>query len=253
MSDVDPTKAMFRVWSVSTGAVPPAAWDILSASERANAARFVHDADRESYVAAHAALRVVLSQVLQIVPHWVQFARTPAGRPFVVHPDPGNWDFNLSHTRGRALVALRRGGLVGVDVERLDPERSASEVSLVAVEEMLSAEELSVVQGCDPERRRRFLLEAWVAREAFAKACGAGITRLDLRRVVPDPLPTAEGPAQERVRLRVPREWERGSGWTLQRLATGGEDVAAVAYSGVDTPSFADWDWGVREPCTPGL
>lgn len=151
-----------QVWSVDL-AQPPALVAgleaVLADDERERAARL---ADRQRWVVARAALRVVLGGRLGVPPGAVEFALGEHGKPEL----PGSrLRFNLSHSGDRALVAVADGIEVGVDVERT-ARRSQ------AVERTLTDGERAGLTGAD---RHVELLRIWCRKEALAKALGGGL------------------------------------------------------------------------------
>jgi 4'-phosphopantetheinyl transferase len=129
----------------------PASW--LDADERARAAR-LHDAtDRHRWLVSHVALRLLLGASLEVHPSAVPLTREacprcggPHGRPTLGHGRPLR--FSLSRSEGHALVALRRGLDVGVDLE-------------------------ITVAGLRPSDD----LARWVRTEALLKSTGEGLSR----------------------------------------------------------------------------
>src|SRR5690606_17886926 len=92
----------------------------LSDWDRQNAAAMA-DADASAHwLAAHAALRLLLERSLGSAWRGREFARGIGVRP---HLRGAPIAFSLSHVAGLALIALAPGGDVGVDVERLRPVR----------------------------------------------------------------------------------------------------------------------------------
>jgi 4'-phosphopantetheinyl transferase len=131
---------------------------VLSAGERERAARL---ARAEPWIAARAALRIVLARRLLVDPAEVEFAAGEHGKPEL----PGSRvRFNLAHSGDRALIAVADGVEVGVDVERLS--RSSR-----AVERTLTPGEREAL-GAD---RHTELLRVWCRKEALAKAIGGGL------------------------------------------------------------------------------
>ncbi|MFI6388489.1 4'-phosphopantetheinyl transferase family protein [Nonomuraea sp. NPDC050540] len=100
----------------------PAAW--LTDVERARSARFVHEADRRAFVAAHLLVRLSAAACLDADPatltllQYCEIHGEGHGRPYLKEfPGLG---VSLSHTRG--YVAAAAGpGKVGVDAERVPP------------------------------------------------------------------------------------------------------------------------------------
>src|SRR5438552_1469508 len=77
---------------------------LLSAPERARAARFGTDVLRNRWIAGRATLRSLLGAKLGIEPHAVQLRSGRRGRPELA--TPRNLDFNVSHTQGIAIIAI---------------------------------------------------------------------------------------------------------------------------------------------------
>ena len=105
---------------------------LLDDDERKAFGRFVFDADRRDYAAAHALLRRMLHEALpDIAAEDFRFLRTPTGRPELAPPAP-RISFNLSHARGIVACAVSREAEVGIDAEcddrRMEVEPLAPEV-----------------------------------------------------------------------------------------------------------------------------
>jgi 4'-phosphopantetheinyl transferase len=130
-----------------------AAW--LDADERARAAR-LHDAtDRHRWLLSHVATRLLVGLALDRHPADVTWRREPCrrcggphGRPVVVDGD--DLHVSLSRSGDTALLALRRGLPVGVDVEQVTTGPAAT----------------------PPDDLHR-----WVRAEAVLKSTGDGLTR----------------------------------------------------------------------------
>jgi 4'-phosphopantetheinyl transferase len=132
---------------------------ILSGEERERAARLTSP---ERWIAARAALRIVLAGHLAAHPGDVELSVPPNGKPEI----PGSsLRFNLSHSGDLALIALTRDAEVGIDVERIS-RRSR------AVERSLTDGERASLDGSD---RHLQLLRIWCRKEAMAKAGGGGL------------------------------------------------------------------------------
>src|SRR5690606_35000212 len=79
--------------------------------------------------------------------------------------------FNLSHTRGMAVLAVTRAGEVGVDVESVQRR-----VELLALSEryFAASEHRRIAQLSGPAQREQFF-RVWTLKEAYLKACGLGL------------------------------------------------------------------------------
>jgi 4'-phosphopantetheinyl transferase len=149
------------------------ATDVLDRHERDRAARFRFSLDRSRYVAAHIALRVSLSEVLEQAPERIQIALGPQGKP-MLSPDQG-WVFNLSHSEGVALIAVApsdRWAEIGADIEI---SRQLFDWQSLARENFSDAE-CEALAGCSDRDRSNAFLRCWTRKEACVKALGTGLT-----------------------------------------------------------------------------
>ena len=84
-------------------------------------------------------------------------------------------DFNVSHTRDVALLAIARdlppGTRIGVDIERADREVG---VDRLARKFLTARERQSLAHLALAERRTRFV-HYWTCKEAMSKATGDGL------------------------------------------------------------------------------
>jgi 4'-phosphopantetheinyl transferase len=143
---------------------------VLSAGERARAARFGAAVLRDRYVIGRAALRFVLAQTLGVAPARVPIVRGARGRPQL--DDEPRIDFNVSHTCDVALLGVRRGGRIGVDVERSDRTLNVAGIA----RKFMSARERATIAASDADGARRTLLTLWTCKEAMSKATGDALS-----------------------------------------------------------------------------
>ncbi len=138
----------------------------LDDGERERAAAFATGALRRRFTVAHGALRVLLGERLGLAPAAVTFAFGEHGKPAV-----DGVAFNLAHSGELALVALAEDD-VGVDVERLRPIDEAVRLA----ERWLAPQDADRVAAAPEGERAETFLAAWTVREAYAKACGEGLS-----------------------------------------------------------------------------
>ncbi|WP_332877445.1 4'-phosphopantetheinyl transferase family protein [Massilia sp. S19_KUP03_FR1] len=154
------------------GAAPPAAalaW--LTAGERARHARFLVEADRDAFLAAHAMLRMLLDH----------YGCAAARQPFAtaVHGKPGVTGgpyFNLSHTRGLVACAFSRSAEVGVDVEHGARTNDWQRL----LDQVHAPEECAALRALPEAEQQRRFYQSWTRKEAWAKVGGEGL-HLDFR------------------------------------------------------------------------
>jgi 4'-phosphopantetheinyl transferase len=162
-----------QVWGIVLDIVHsalPRAESILSHDERERAERLISEEHRHRSMAAHAMLRVILSRYCGASPHQLAIRRTSGGKP--VLSDYPSIQFNLTHSHGRALIAVARDREVGVDLEQV--RREVDVVRLAR--RFLSERDLTFIEQGDPAQRHERFLKAWVAREAVFKTDGRGMT-----------------------------------------------------------------------------
>jgi len=192
---------------------------LLSAAERMRAQRFGTDLLRHRWIAGRATLRLLLGRALGVDPSAVTIRRGARGRPELADARSGI-DFNVSHTRGVALIAMARdlplGSRIGVDVERADREVG---VDRLARKFLTARERQSLAPLALAERRTRFL-RYWTCKEAMSKATGDGLAapfgRLDVE--LSDVPRLRDGPAPYRP-----------SHWSLHCVAVPADLLATIA------------------------
>src|SRR5262249_27359718 len=148
--------------------------DYLSADERARVSKFRFEADRWSFAAAHAGLRVLLGAMVGRAPKLLRFAIGANGKPSLVRDCHGaDVQFNISHARGCLAIGIA-GCRVGIDVER---RRALPD--LIGVAQTAFAPEACEALGARSERAARTALfyRYWTLGEAFIKATGEGMAQ----------------------------------------------------------------------------
>ena len=193
---------------------------ILDGDERARAGRFVFPHHRRHYVAAHAALRLVLAHYLDRDPATVRFERNAHGKPRLA--TASEYEFNLTHSAARALVAVARGRAVGIDIEL---HRFGVEVDALARSILSPAEQcaFAAVQATD---RRAAFFRAWTRKESFVKAIGEGLSC---------PLGSFDVSLDEHVGnalLACRHALAATTHWTTVPLDVGAEAAAAITVAG---------------------
>jgi 4'-phosphopantetheinyl transferase len=142
---------------------------LLTAAERERVARFHFEHDRRLQLAARALLRRSLSRWSEVRPGAWRFEADARGRPEIAAPR-SRLRFNVSHTRGLALVGVTVDRDVGVDVEGVP-----AEVPLDVVDRCFTPGERAAVLDAPPRDRPACFAELWTLKEAYAKARGLGL------------------------------------------------------------------------------
>jgi 4'-phosphopantetheinyl transferase len=142
---------------------------LLSQSERARHDRLAVPARRLELAAAHALVRIALSDLCGNEPHDWRIRRDSMGRPVVEGPVEG-LHVSITHTPGLVACLVSRHRVCGVDAEQVSPRVPYMRIA----EQVFSPGELDQLRSLDDAARidRFFLL--WSVKEAFAKARGDG-------------------------------------------------------------------------------
>jgi 4'-phosphopantetheinyl transferase len=147
-----------------------AAASLLTTDELERARRIVVPGARRRFVMSRATLRILLALRLEIEPQEVRLAYDAYGKPHLEHNQ--ELTFNVSHSGNIALIALGRGGRVGVDVEQIDPCRDWRRLARATCAE---GERFHLL--CESRTRgASAFFERWAAKEAFLKARGVGLS-----------------------------------------------------------------------------
>lgn len=171
-------RGIIRLWLMEVDSPSPALMAIwracLDDHERARADRFYFEADRAIYTAAHWLLRQALSAAASLAPEAWRFTAERYGKPRI---DPAlgplGLGFNLSHTKGLVACAVGPEIDIGLDVERITPERA----DLAVAEHYFSPSEVALMRDAPPARRPDIFFRLWTLKEALIKATGEGLHR----------------------------------------------------------------------------
>jgi 4'-phosphopantetheinyl transferase len=197
----------------------------LSADERARAARFYFQRDRDRFCAARGLLRTILGQYLDVQPDQLRFHYSSAGKPaLAIRSDERELSFNLSHSHSIALYAVTYGRAVGVDIERIRPDLRAEQIA----RNFFAPSEVAELFAIPAALRPQAFFSCWTRKEAYAKARGDGLSlpwhqfQVSTRPGAPAALLSTHWDPQEAFR------------WSLYDLALGEGYVAALAIEGHD-------------------
>jgi 4'-phosphopantetheinyl transferase len=167
---------------------------ILSDDERRRRDAFVFDTDRQMYALSHAMLRLLLVPYTGQAPREIEILTDENGRPYLASTGV---DFNLSHTKGWAAVAISREARVGIDIEAMN--RNVD--SLLANSMILTERERHDCLSQPWAQQGRRFLSFWVLKESLLKGMGEGLSRRpdELEFVLADPPRITKGlqPGQE--------------------------------------------------------
>jgi 4'-phosphopantetheinyl transferase len=225
-----------HVWRVSlaqTESCLQSLQQTLSTDERTKADRFRFPKDRSQFIVSRGALRAILSRYLNISSHILRFDYNPYGKPSLIVTQGGNTlRFNLSHSRGMALIAITKNRDIGVDIEGINPNFSCLEIA----EKFFSPLENSVLRSLPEHLQPTAFFTCWTRKEAYIKAVGKGLS------IPLNQFHVSLAPGEPAALLNVEGNPEEASKWSLIELFPSSDMVAAVAVVG-DCWKLHCWEW----------
>jgi 4'-phosphopantetheinyl transferase len=213
-----------HVWSFlleGTEAARARCASVLSAVEIERARRFHFERHRVAYVFAHGLMRHLLGAYCECDPAALEFVASEYGKPALGARDgtAPPVSFNLSHSHGRALLAVSQNREIGVDIEQENPRTEALNIA----SSYFHGPEFEAIRDAPLEMRVATFFRYWAAKEAVLKAEGVGLhAALDSFRLrfAPD-LATAQVDSLDETRI--------AKGWFVRRLVCDQGWHAAVA------------------------
>jgi len=143
---------------------------ILSDAERARAGRFRFEKDQARFISCRASLRLLLSRYTGAPPQSIAFRYEPGGKPVLA--GIGGWQFNVSHSRALAAIAISPYDALGVDLELIDADFPRDEVA----SDVLASDELADLRALPPADQPAWFFQLWTLKEALLKAAGTGFS-----------------------------------------------------------------------------
>ena len=198
---------------------------LLSPDEQVRADAFKFEPDRIRFICCRGALRRLLGRYTGSPPGEIAFTCGPFGKPSIA---PRSNDtatplhFNLSHTKGMALLAFCGALPVGIDVEIIDPGHDWESTA----RRFFHPGEWARLNSQPASLRTKTGYTLWTSKEACLKATGAGIGGgLETFEIIAHPACGGE------MRIDLPKESPAGELY-LRPLEVGARYAAALATLG---------------------
>ncbi|AFY96650.1 4'-phosphopantetheinyl transferase family protein [Chamaesiphon minutus] len=202
----------------------------LSLEERQRAAKFINPLHGDRWTVARGYLRHILSLYLDLTPAQIAFTYSDRGKPALAKPlcegkryangtriAGSQIQFNLSHSRDRAVYGISAKYPIGIDIEYIHPLPAAD-----LVDRFFSPAEQAVFHSLPIDSKLAAFFHAWVQKESYLKACGTGLsTPLDRIEVSIDPSTPA-------AIISVPTN----DIWHIQKLEISPEYASAIVIGG---------------------
>ncbi len=170
---------LIHVWRVSTAdfqAQNPVLPQLLTEPERQRVARFHFEHHRRAYLVTHAVMRRLLGHYLGLAGNEVVFGFNGCGKPYVdlqqTPTDVGGFQFNISESKGTALLAFGLCAEMGVDVEAWRPELEIERLA----NRFFAPGETRQLMSLPAAWRRSAFFCGWTRKEAYMKARGLGFS-----------------------------------------------------------------------------
>lgn len=142
---------------------------LLSSEEALKAKRFYFERHQRRYTLAHSILRIILAHYAKLSPRTLQFSTESKGKPYLINHQ--KLQFNLSHSKDMALLAVGYEFPMGVDIEYY------SERPYLGIGKILFSElEYHILKQSPPLLLPYLFFNIWTQKEAFIKACGLGLS-----------------------------------------------------------------------------
>lgn len=143
---------------------------IMSPDEHQRETRFTFARHRLHFRVTRALVRSVLAPFAAAAPADLKFRVDERGKPHCVGPAAPRLEFSVSHADGLVACAVRVGGAVGLDVERL-----GHKAPLDVAERYFARNEIADLERLGGDGRNRRFYEYWTLKEAYIKARGMGM------------------------------------------------------------------------------
>ena len=140
----------------------------LTEQESQRAAKFINPTHGDRWIVARGYLRQILSQYLNLTPSQIVFTLGEQGKPAV---EGHLIEFNLSHSRDRAVYGISAKFPIGIDIEYIHPLPAAE-----LVDRFFSPAEQAIFHSLSIDSQQAAFFHAWTQKEAYLKACGTGLS-----------------------------------------------------------------------------
>jgi len=144
----------------------------LSADEKQRAERYKFTEHKNHFIIFHGFMREVLARYLKIKPSDIEYTNGEKGKPYLSSQLNSSIQFNLSHTKDIALLAISRDGDVGVDIEHLDRKTDWRGI----VKRFFTEQEQIKLFALPKKYQRLAFFELWTRKEAYMKVLGTGLS-----------------------------------------------------------------------------
>jgi 4'-phosphopantetheinyl transferase len=194
---------------------------VLSHDELERSILYLSQSDRKQFIIARGILRFLLSTYIKINPARIKFCYGKEGKPRLIKP-LSNATFNISHSNGRALIAISQDREVGIDIEYT---RTNIDFDGIA-RRFWSHEDQQILYSYTNLKRKEVFYQGWVRKEAYLKARGIGIL------CGMNQLAALLSPSEFKNYVGFIHEPATAKVWTLRDLHTNPDFAASLVIEG---------------------
>jgi 4'-phosphopantetheinyl transferase len=192
----------------------------LTGDEQERAAKFYFPKDRQHFIVARGLLRLILGRYLDQAPTQLRFVYNAYGKPSL-EATP-SLHFNLSHSKGLALLGVSSDRELGIDLEYVRTDFPFEQVA----KSVFSVPEQAILRSLPEAAKPEAFFNAWTRKEAYIKALGQGLS------IPLDQFDVAFLPGEPAALREVRGTWANAHDWTLQHLAPAPDYAGAIAVAG---------------------
>ncbi|MFN3234124.1 MAG: 4'-phosphopantetheinyl transferase family protein [Gammaproteobacteria bacterium] len=142
---------------------------LLSSDEIERAQRFKFERDQTGFIIFRGYLRKILAHYEKCYPDQLRFKYNTHGKPIIANPNV-TIEFNISHTKEHALLAVALHAPIGIDIEKMEDKHNYYGIA----KRFFSEEEYDYIVA-QKENALHCFYRYWTCKEAFVKALGEGI------------------------------------------------------------------------------
>ena len=146
--------------------------DCLNREEQSRADTLKAPHRRKQFIMVQACLKKILAGIINKKESRIHLPRTGHGKPYIDEQFQGERIyFTLAHSNGQAVIALTLGQELGVDIEKINPDRDCRSLS----RRFFSAREQAALSWLEDDELCSAFYACWARKEAFIKAEGSGV------------------------------------------------------------------------------
>ena len=168
LSDTSIDQNRVDIWEYPLDTLFKGAAELLNEEESQRAQRYHFAKHQRRFTVARSALRLILGHYLQKNPMDITFNYNEYGKPEVAD---SALQFNLSHSKDLALLAVTKAFPVGIDIEFFSARPYEGIGS-----HLFSPKENKSLQQTHNVLKPLVFFHIWAQKEAFIKACGMGLS-----------------------------------------------------------------------------